>query len=87
MNPEKLLELKKFALKIRIAEIEEFKSLGFGHIGGSLSITDALAVLYGAVMKIDPKNPSWSAPRAMQALRSMQRWHSRDFSRMRTSRP
>ena len=57
MNPEKLLELKKFALKIRIAEIEEFKSLGFGHIGGSLSITDALAVLYGAVMKIDPKNP------------------------------
>ena len=26
MNPEKLLELKKFALKIRIAEIEEFKS-------------------------------------------------------------
>ena len=57
MNPEKLLELKKFALKIRIAEIEEFKSLGFGHIGGSLSITDALAVLYGAVMKIDPKKP------------------------------
>jgi transketolase len=57
MNPEKLLELKKFALKIRIAEIEEFKSLGFGHVGGSLSITDALAVLYGAVMKVDPKNP------------------------------
>lgn len=52
-------ELKKFALQIRIAEIEEFKTRGFGHLGGSLSITDALAVLYGAVMKYDPNNPTW----------------------------
>ena len=50
-------ELQKLALKIRIAEVEEFRALGFGHIGGSMSITDALAVLYGAVMKVDPKNP------------------------------
>ncbi|MBQ8305892.1 MAG: transketolase [Blautia sp.] len=57
MNPELKKDLQKLALKIRIAEIEEFKALGFGHIGGSLSITDALAVLYGAVMKVDPKNP------------------------------
>lgn len=58
MNPEKLKELQKFALKIRIGEIEEFRALGFGHVGGSLSITDALAVLYGAVMNVDPKNPT-----------------------------
>jgi transketolase len=57
MSPEKKKELQKLALKIRIAEIEEFKALGFGHVGGSLSVTDALAVLYGAVMKVDPKNP------------------------------
>lgn len=57
MDAEKKKELQKLALKIRIAEIEEFKALGFGHIGGSLSITDALAVLYGAVMNVDPKNP------------------------------
>ena len=57
MNPELKKDLQKLALKIRIAEIEEFKALGFGHIGGSLSVTDALAVLYGAVMKVDPKNP------------------------------
>ena len=50
-------ELQKLALRIRIAEVEEFRALGFGHIGGSMSITDALAVLYGAVMKVDPKNP------------------------------
>ena len=57
MDAEKKKELQKLALKIRIGEVEEFKALGFGHIGGSLSITDALAVLYGAVMKVDPKNP------------------------------
>ena len=57
MDAVKKKELQKLALKIRIAEIEEFKALGFGHVGGSLSITDALAVLYGAVMKYDPKNP------------------------------
>ena len=57
MDAEKKKELQKLALKIRIGEVEEFKALGFGHIGGSLSITDALAVLYGAVMNVDPKNP------------------------------
>lgn len=53
-------ELEKFALQIRIAEIEEFKTRGFGHLGGSLSITDALAVLYGAVMRYDSANPNWA---------------------------
>ncbi len=59
MKSELKRELKDFALQIRIACLEELKSLGFGHVGGSLSIADVLAVLYGSVMKIDPKNPSW----------------------------
>ncbi len=50
-------ELQKLALEIRIGAVEEFKARGFGHIGGSLSIADALAVLYGEVMHIDPSNP------------------------------
>lgn len=50
-------ELRRFALEIRIGAVEEFKARGFGHVGGSLSITDAVAVLYGTVMKYDPKNP------------------------------
>jgi transketolase len=29
------------------------------HFGGGLSIIDITATLYGAVMKIDPKNPDW----------------------------
>jgi len=59
MDESKKKELEKLALRIRIGIAEEIKARGFGHIGGSLSIVDALAVLYGAVMKYDPKNPSW----------------------------
>lgn len=52
-------ELKKFALQIRIATLKEFRNLGFGHVGGSLSICDLLAVLYGKVMNIRPHQPTW----------------------------
>ena len=34
-------------------------SKGNGHVGGSLSIADVLAVLYGEVMKYDPQDPNW----------------------------
>ena len=52
-------QLTKLALEIRIGIVEEIKARGFGHIGGSFSIADALAVLYGSVMRYDPKNPKW----------------------------
>ena len=57
MNPELKKELEKFAARIRIGTVECIGSRGFGHIGGSLSVCDALAVLYGAVMRVDPENP------------------------------
>lgn len=57
MNSEMKRELQKFALQIRIGVVEQIKARGFGHIGGALSVCDALAVLYGAVMKYDPKDP------------------------------
>ena len=60
MTPELKKELELLALKIRIGTVECIKSRGFGHIGGSLSVADALAVLYGAVMNVDPKNPKKS---------------------------
>ncbi len=47
------------ALKIRIGIVEEIKARGFGHIGGSLSVADALAVLYGEILRVDPANPKW----------------------------
>ena len=59
MNSAEILELKRFAAEIRIATLEEIKSRGFGHLGGSLSICDLLAVLYGKVMRYDPRNPKW----------------------------
>lgn len=33
--------------------------MGFGHVGGSMSLVETLAVLYGGVMNIDPQNPRW----------------------------
>ena len=59
MNSAEILELKRFAAEIRIATLEEIKSRGFGHLGGSLSVCDLLAVLYGKVMRYDPWNPKW----------------------------
>src|SRR5208337_280500 len=29
------------------------------HLGSGLSIIEIMAVLYGGIMKIDPKNPRW----------------------------
>ena len=52
-------ERQKLALEIRIGIVEEIQARGFGHIGGSLSLADALAVLYGAVMRYDSQNPKW----------------------------
>ncbi len=54
-----MTELEKLAVQIRIAEMKCFKQRGFGHVGGSLSIVDTLAALYGKLMKYDPKNPEW----------------------------
>ena len=59
MNSAEILELKRVAAEIRIATLEEIKSRGFGHLGGSLSICDLRAVLYGKVMRYDPWNPKW----------------------------
>ena len=59
LSKERVRDLKIFSKKIQIETIKMIASLGVGHLGGSLSIADALAVLYGAQMKYDPKNPKW----------------------------
>lgn len=60
MEQELRKKLERFALEIRIGVLEEMKARGFGHVGGSLSIADALAVLYGTQMRVDPSNPNWT---------------------------
>ncbi|MDD3168945.1 MAG: transketolase [Eubacteriales bacterium] len=52
-------QLERFAADIRIQTIRMFANAGYGHIGGAMSIADVLAVLYGGVMSVDPKQPLW----------------------------
>ena len=56
---EKNKAVRVFAEEIRVETLKEFAALGFGHVGGSMSVIEALAVLYGKEMRIDPKNPQW----------------------------
>lgn len=51
--------LQALAVKIRLGALEAIHSIGVGHLGGALSVCDALAVLYGREMRIDPANPGW----------------------------
>ncbi|MBS4023238.1 MAG: transketolase [Dethiobacter sp.] len=51
--------LKMFAARIRLETLKELKSMGFGHVGGCMSIVETIAVLYGSIMKIDPQCPGW----------------------------
>ncbi|HFI0139648.1 TPA: transketolase [Streptococcus suis] len=52
----KSLELKQFATDIRRNILETLNQLGFGHYGGSLSIVEVLAALYGEVLDITVQN-------------------------------
>ena len=59
LSKKEINQLKKFAIEIRLETLKEIKNLGFGHIGGAMSIVETLAVLYGKVMRINPKEPKW----------------------------
>jgi transketolase len=57
MNTELVKDLEKQAKELRKLTIEMIGKLGVGHIGGCLSIMDALSVLFFHEMNIDPKQP------------------------------
>jgi transketolase len=57
MQESKKRELMLAAAKIRRWSLEEVYAAQSGHIGGSLSLADFLAVLYWQEMNIDPKTP------------------------------
>lgn len=52
-------ELNIFAAQIRKAALRSMNSFHGGHVGGSMSMSELMAVLYGESMKVDPKNPQW----------------------------
>jgi transketolase len=51
------LNLEDFCLQVRKDIIQEIGTFGVGHIGGSLSIVEILAVLYNNYMNFDPNDP------------------------------
>lgn len=59
LDVEERKEIKIFSKKIQIEVVNMIADLGVGHLGGSLSITDVLAILYGKHLKYDPMNPAW----------------------------
>lgn len=52
-------QLDMFAAQIRIAALEALGSVGAGHVGGTMSMCDLMAVLYAGEMKINPADPTW----------------------------
>lgn len=51
--------MRRLSADIRIEMLKALSEIGSGHVGGSASIADVLGVLYGGVMRVDPKNPQW----------------------------
>ena len=52
-------DLTKLSAKIRYGAMVAIDAAGWGHVGGSFSMADLVAVLFGHSMKIDPANPQW----------------------------
>ncbi|WGS65617.1 MULTISPECIES: transketolase [Marinitoga] len=59
MNKEKKIFLMKKANLIRQNIIKAIGTLGVGHVGGSMSLAEVLAVLYYSEMKIKEGEPNW----------------------------
>ena len=59
MNSSEWKDLKVFATEIRIGITRQLQAKGVGHAGGSLSVADLLAVLYGKELHYDAANPRW----------------------------
>jgi len=54
-----IARLEERALRLRIGVMKVIGRFGYGHVGGSMSVADILAVLYFHEMNLDPKNPEW----------------------------
>lgn len=57
MDEKERAFLKEKSRRIRYLTIDCIGKLGFGHVGGSLSVAEVLSVLYYKVMNINPELP------------------------------
>lgn len=53
-------ELKAYAYAIREQALRMVARADSSHIGGTLSIADIMAVLYGSILRVRPDDPDWS---------------------------
>lgn len=51
-------DLDDLAWRIRRSVVEMIQRAGSSHVGSNLSMAEILAVLYGAVLRVDPEDPS-----------------------------
>jgi transketolase len=60
MNSGELHKLKLLSAKIRLNILKMLVKCTYGHLGGSMSVVEALSVLYGGQMRYDVKRPDWA---------------------------
>ena len=53
------VDLKAIARRIRRITFETIHKAGGGHFGGTMSLSEIMAVLYFSEMRVDPQNPEW----------------------------
>src|SRR3954451_10503173 len=51
-------DIEEMATDVRRAVVTMVDRAGLGHIGGDLSVTDILVTLFGAVLDVDPTDPT-----------------------------
>ena len=59
MENKERTKLKILSAKIRLDILKMLKHIGYGHLGGSLSIVELMSVLYGKHLRYDAANPDW----------------------------
>jgi transketolase len=59
LTDARVVELAKIANNIRQTIIEMLVAAGSGHTAGPLGMADVYTALYFAVLRHDPKNPTW----------------------------
>jgi transketolase len=59
MSAPNAIEPSDLARRIRLHALRMTSLGGTSHIGSVFSMADILAVLYGCILKVDPKRPNW----------------------------
>src|SRR3954447_18887755 len=57
-DADRAAELERLATDVRRTVVTMIERAGLGHIGGDLSVTDILVTLFGAVLDVDPTDPT-----------------------------